>query len=109
MLTIPGPPTILIWQVLQEQARATWADELAFERHVCGADGRGANPAESPGAPAVLPTAPDEPSTCAVLLCAGGGIATLERILAHLTQGPNSPDGVAGAVLVISDSGGTGR
>ena len=93
-----GPPSlergqtveeIALTAALCEEACANWADTIAFEQHVCkrvAHDG--------------------EPTTCAVLLCAGGDVSLLERVLAHLVQGPGAPHGAAGSVIVISDSGG---
>ena len=88
---------------LQEEACARWADAIAFEHHVCKNP-----PSHRDSKNATLQERPShgEPTTCAVLLCVAGDVALLERVLAHLHQGPGAPLGAAGSVLVVSDSGG---
>ena len=88
-------------------ALAEWSDVIAFERHVChrrersrcadlqgsaGGDSGSAGGDSSAGVSGPLSVRGDErlrePSPCALLLCVGGDVSLLDRILCHLTQGP---------------------
>ena len=102
----PSTPGALTPAAAAAAALAEWRDVIAFERHVChrreksrneslqgGAGGGGTGGGDSSasgdgGAPSVGGDEKLQPSPCALLLCVGGDVSLLERILCHLTQGP---------------------
>ena len=88
---------------LRKAAHNRWRDMIAFQEHICRVHARAALNADEFS---FSGRGTDEPATCGVLICLGGDLTLLERVLCHLVAIRMRPESNLGAIIVFADSGG---